>query len=239
MLHWTSIAIFHSSLHFTVRVCSYTISPGSTPDLPDFPPIFPTLCYLLCVCNKVVLLEVGFNFPYLWTTREYMAQFPLHVLLVYSPLHCYTLVQILYVCKCTLCVNNIDVTCTCTDVFTILTTENQSGGIYYSYSTTGGQRFIAVTGRWKCISSAQSENLHNLEIALCILRILRLCSNFEIAQHVHNLRTLNFAWQWVIYCVACKMKDIFDACMWHLRRIAIWESEQPKVLRCFVLSNTE
>ena len=138
-----------------------------------------------------------------------------------------------------MCVNNIDVTCTCTDVFTILTTENQSGGICYSYSTTGGQGFIAVTGRWKCISSAQSENLHNLEIALCILRILRLCSNFEIAQHVHNLRTLTFAWQWVIYYVPCKMKDIFDACMWHLRRIAIWESEQPKVLRCFVLSNTE
>ena len=82
--------------------------------------------------------------------------------------------------------------------------------------------FIAVTGRWKCISSAQSENLCNLKIALCILRILRLCSNLEIAQHVHNLRTLNFAWQWVINCVACKMKDILDTCMWHLPPLATY-----------------
>ena len=82
--------------------------------------------------------------------------------------------------------------------------------------------FIAVTGRWKSIGSVQSENLHNLEIALCILRILRLCSNLEIAQHVHNLRTLNFAWQWVIYCVACKMKDILDTGVWRLPSLATY-----------------
>ena len=37
-------------------------------------------------------------------------------------------------------VNNIEVsvnTCTCTDVFTIITTKDQSGGIYNSYSTCG------------------------------------------------------------------------------------------------------
>ena len=31
--------------------------------------------------------------------------------------------------------------------------------------------------------SAQSENLHNLEIALCILRIPRMRSNLEIAHY--------------------------------------------------------
>ena len=46
-----------------------------------------------------------------------------------------------------LCVNNIEVTvntCTCTDVFTIMTTKDQSGGIYNSDST-GGQGFMAVS----------------------------------------------------------------------------------------------
>ena len=32
-----------------------------------------------------------------------------------------------------------------------------------------------------CMCSVQSVNLRNLEIALCILRILRLCSNLKIA----------------------------------------------------------
>ena len=57
-----------------------------------------------------------------------MAQFPLHVFLAYSPLHCYTIVQLLYM----LCVNNIEITVKtyiCTDVFTVITTKDQSGGI--------------------------------------------------------------------------------------------------------------
>ena len=44
-------------------------------------------------------------------------------------------------------INNIKVTvntCTCTDLFTIIATKNQSGGIYNSYST-GGQEFMAVS----------------------------------------------------------------------------------------------
>ena len=44
-------------------------------------------------------------------------------------------------------INNIKVTvntCTCTDLFTIISTKNQSGGIYNSYST-GGQEFMAVS----------------------------------------------------------------------------------------------
>ena len=35
-------------------------------------------------------------------------------------------------------------TCTCTDVFTIITTKDQSGGIYNSYRR-GGQGFMAVS----------------------------------------------------------------------------------------------
>ena len=54
---------------------------------------------------------------------------PFHVFLFYSLLHCHDKVQILYtvVCKKTEFAVN---TCTCTDVFTILTSKNQSGGIY-------------------------------------------------------------------------------------------------------------
>ena len=46
-------------------------------------------------------------------------------------------------------VNNIEVTvntCTCTDVFTIITTKDQSGGIYNNYSP-GGQGFMAVVNK--------------------------------------------------------------------------------------------
>ena len=49
--------------------------------------------------------------------------FPLHVFLAYSLLHCQTIVQILHT------VNNIEVTintCTCTDVFTV---KNNKGPI--------------------------------------------------------------------------------------------------------------
>jgi len=41
-----------------------------------------------------------------------------------------------------------------------------------------------------CICSAQSGNLRNLEIALRILRILRLRSNLEIAHHSCAISTL-------------------------------------------------
>ena len=37
-------------------------------------------------------------------------------------------------------------TCTCTDVFTVITTKDQSGGIYNNYST-GGQGFMAVVNK--------------------------------------------------------------------------------------------
>ena len=48
-----------------------------------------------------------------------------------------------------LCVKNVEVTvntCTCTDVFTIITTKDQSGGIYNSDST-GGQGFMVVVNK--------------------------------------------------------------------------------------------
>ena len=87
------------------------------------------------------------------------------------------------------------------------------------------------------ICSAQSDNLRNLEIALCILRIPRLRSNLEIAQpisrlrsqsqdcitHTRNLKIAWFActtnynlcqynWQWAIHCacVARRMEDSLD-----------------------------
>ena len=66
---------------------------------------------------------------------------------VYSLLHCQTIVQILHHFSVT--VNNIQVTintCTCTDVFTVITTKDQSGGIYNNYST-GGQGFMALVNK--------------------------------------------------------------------------------------------
>ena len=64
-----------------------------------------------------------------------LSMYFLHV--VYSLLHCHTIVQILHT------VNNVEVTvntCTCTDV---ITTKDQSGGIY----STGGQGFMAVVSK--------------------------------------------------------------------------------------------
>ena len=46
-------------------------------------------------------------------------------------------------------VNNTEVTvntCRCTDVFTVITMKDQSGGIYNNYST-GGQGFMAVVNK--------------------------------------------------------------------------------------------
>ena len=78
---------------------------------------------------------------------NYDYKFPLHVFLVYSVLHCQTIVQILHHFSVT--VNNIEVTintCTCKDVFTVITTKDQSGGIYNDYST-GGQGFMALVNK--------------------------------------------------------------------------------------------
>ena len=72
-------------------------------------------------------------------------EFPLHVLLVYSLLYCHTVYIHLHT------VNNIEVTintCTCTDVLTVITTKDQSGGIYmYNNYGTGGQGFMDVLNK--------------------------------------------------------------------------------------------
>ena len=47
-----------------------------------------------------------------------------------------------------LCVNNVEVTVnvfTCTDVYTVITTKDQSGG--YVIVTSGGQGFMAVVNK--------------------------------------------------------------------------------------------
>ena len=49
----------------------------------------------------------------------------------------------------TMTVNHTEVTvntCTCTDVFTIIKTKDQSGRIYNNYST-GGQEFMAAVNK--------------------------------------------------------------------------------------------
>ena len=81
--------------------------------------------------------------------RSYGSYFPLHdcVFSLQSILHCQTIAEILH--HFTVTLNNIEVivnTCTCKDVFTIITTKDQSGGIYNNYST-GGQRFMAVVNK--------------------------------------------------------------------------------------------
>jgi len=48
---------------------------------------------------------------------------------------------------------------------------------------------------WVWICSTQSRNLHNLEIALCILRIWKLHANLEIAQpNLHLYNTFTQSW---------------------------------------------
>ena len=64
----------------------------------------------------------------------------------YDLIHCQTIVQILHHFAA---INNIEVTintCTCKDVFTVITTKDQSGGIYNNYST-GGQGFMALVNK--------------------------------------------------------------------------------------------
>ena len=71
----------------------------------------------------------------------------------YSLLQCQTRVQ-------TVTVNNIEVTvntCTCTDVFIIITTKNQSGGMYTSYST--GTRWPGIYGCIKQTLSTPSDSV--------------------------------------------------------------------------------
>ena len=58
----------------------------------------------------------------------------------------------------------------------------------YHNCTYKRMQFRACHLSGMCICSAQSENLRNLEIALRILRILRLRSNLEIAQLISRLR---------------------------------------------------
>ena len=68
------------------------------------------------------------------------------------------------------------------------------------------------------LCSAQSEILCNLEIALCILRILRLRNTRVQSQDCAcnaqstNFQLCQYAWQWAIYCacVARRMKDSLD-----------------------------
>ena len=81
-----------------------------------------------------------------------------------------------------------------------------------------------------CICSTQSENLHNLEIVLRILKIQRLRDTCAQSQDRKRL----FTRQRLIYCVARRMEDILDK--QHLppwKHIAIWKSEQC----CVLMSN--
>ena len=68
----------------------------------------------------------------------------------------------------------------------------------------GGHVCVCVCVFLQYICSAQSGNLRILEIALCILRILRLCSNLEIAQITHDRETtFASASEWFSY-LACR-----------------------------------
>ena len=80
-----------------------------------------------------------------------------------------------------LCINNIEVTvntCTCTELFTIITTKNQSGGVYNSYST-GGQGFMAVSKHTSSLGYAFGLSLFtawhcafaNNALSMCKLRM--------------------------------------------------------------------
>ena len=74
-------------------------------------------------------------------------------ILGYSTLHCHTIVQILFV--------NTEVTvntCTCTDLFAVITTKDQSDGVYNSYST-GGHGLMAVCKQTSSLGYALGLNL--------------------------------------------------------------------------------
>ena len=76
---------------------------------------------------------------------KYGSQFSLHV---FFGLQCHTIVQILYTVVCKQC---RVIYCKCTDVFTVITTNDQSGGIYNSYSTV---RWPEIYGCSKQTSSS-------------------------------------------------------------------------------------
>ena len=97
--------------------------------------IYPTW-YSFCL-----LQHVKFNCDIFWGLQgKIQLIIPLHVFLVDSILHCYTMIHF-YI---QLCVNNVEVTvnsctctavftvntCICTDVFTVTITKDQSGEIY-------------------------------------------------------------------------------------------------------------
>ena len=44
-------------------------------------------------------------------------------------------------------------------------------------------KLLVIVTNWYNICSVQSRNLRNLKIALCILRIRKLCANLEITRH--------------------------------------------------------
>ena len=60
----------------------------------------------------------------------------------------------------------------------------------------------------QCRCSVQSENLRNHEIALRILRILRLCSNLEIAQPISRLAAQSHACNLKIAWFACTIYEL-------------------------------
>ena len=68
-------------------------------------------------------------------------------------------------------VNNVEVitvnTCTCIDVFTVITTKDQSGRIYDSYST-GGQGFMAVVNKFILGLHPRTQSVYcHISLALC------------------------------------------------------------------------
>ena len=89
-------------------------------------------------------------------------------------------------------------TCTCTDVFTVITTKDQSGGIYYSYST-GSQRFMTIVHKprppattpfrlWsvynKSLAPCYNYNVflsgtYTRLLLLALLLVLRTCNNTD------------------------------------------------------------
>ena len=76
----------------------------------------------------------------------------------------------------TVAVNNIEITvntCTCTDVFTVMTTKDQSGGIY----STGG----AWPGIYGC-SKQTSSSGYALRLSLfTAINPWHLCYNYNVA----------------------------------------------------------
>ena len=91
-------------------------------------------------------------------------------------MHCHTLLYSFYILW--LYVNFVEVTvntCTCTDLFTVITTKDQSGGIYDSYST-GGQGFMPAVSEQTMSSSYDLRLTLFTAINLCYRTITQLTS---------------------------------------------------------------